>query len=337
VFVAVLLLLTSLALSAAEGVLEGGVNPGYHEPPGWFKTSFLDLSEDVAEAAAEGKRVLLYFYQDGCPYCARLLQDNFGNRRIADKTRRHFDVIAINIWGDREVTDFQGRVRSEKSFAAGLGVQYTPTLLFLDESGRPVARLDGYYPPHQFEVVLDYVAGRHEKRQRLADYYRSRNPSPASGKLHDEPFFLSAPLKLDQRPPGKPLAVLFEQRQCPECDELHRTILPRREIVLALSNLDVARLDIWSDEPVRTPDGRTLPAREWASELGIRYVPAWVFFDGTGKEVFRAEAWIKAFHLHGILDYVATGAWRWQPNFQRFLQHRTHLLRAKGLKVDLME
>jgi len=45
--------------------------------------------------------VLLSFYQDGCPYCAKLLNDNFGDRALADKTRRGFDVIAINLWGDR--------------------------------------------------------------------------------------------------------------------------------------------------------------------------------------------------------------------------------------------
>ena len=53
------------------------VKPGYHEKPAWFKESFLNLREDVEEAKENNKRVLLYFYQDGCPYCAKLLQDNF--------------------------------------------------------------------------------------------------------------------------------------------------------------------------------------------------------------------------------------------------------------------
>jgi len=169
-----------------------------------------------------------------------------------------------------------------------------------------VARLNGYYPPHKFEVVLDYVAGHHEQKQKLADYYRARDPAPVSGKLHHEPFFLPGPLKLAGRPRGKHLAVLFEQ-------------------------------DIWSKEKLQTPDGRELPMDRWAAQLGVQYAPTWIFFDGDGNEVFRAEAWLKAFHLHGIIDYVATGAYRWQPNFQRFLQHRTDVLHAKGFDVDLMK
>ena len=61
--------------------------------PAWFKESFLDIREDIAEATTTGRRVLLYFYQDGCPYCAKLLNDNFGNREIAEKTQQGFDVI----------------------------------------------------------------------------------------------------------------------------------------------------------------------------------------------------------------------------------------------------
>ena len=37
------------------------------EPPAWFGDSLLELREDVAEAAKHGKRVMLYFGQDGCP------------------------------------------------------------------------------------------------------------------------------------------------------------------------------------------------------------------------------------------------------------------------------
>ena len=35
--------------------------------PPWFASTFLDFREDVADAAREGKRLLVYFGQDGCP------------------------------------------------------------------------------------------------------------------------------------------------------------------------------------------------------------------------------------------------------------------------------
>ena len=103
------LCLPALALAAGDGeTLSELQNPGYEAKPAWFKNSFLDIREDVAEAAQADKRVILYFYQDGCPYCAKLLQDNFGDRDISATAREHFDVVAINLWGDREVTDTDG-------------------------------------------------------------------------------------------------------------------------------------------------------------------------------------------------------------------------------------
>lgn len=192
-----------LALFAAEveaaqpGALDKGmVNPGYEEKPDWFKLSFLDIREDVEEAAAEGKRVLLYFYQDGCPYCAKLLRDNFSQRAIVEKTQKHFDVIAINIWGDKEVIDINGTEVIEKEFAKSLRIMYTPTLLFLDERGKVALRVNGYYFPEKFSTALDYVAQKMETKIGFGDYYRSKSPLPATGKLHIDPSYLKPPYNL---------------------------------------------------------------------------------------------------------------------------------------------
>ncbi|WP_456379781.1 thioredoxin family protein [Thiolapillus sp.] len=335
-----LLLFTQLLLAATEGELgKDLVNPGYHEQPAWFKESFLDLGEDVAEAAAQNRRVLLYFYQDGCPYCAKLLEDNFGDARIAKKTRKHFDVIAINLWGDREVTDLGGQATTEKKFSESLRVQYTPTLLFLNEQGKAVVRLNGYYEPAKFDVVLDYVSGKQETAMKLSAYYAQRQQMARAGKLHDEPFFLPQPLRLadNRKQSWRPLLVLFEQRGCQPCDELHQDAFKRQHLVTALSAFDIAQVDMDSTAKLQTPDGRILPARQWAVELGLQYAPSMVYFDAEGKEIFRSEAWLKAFHLHTVLDYVATGAYLQQKNFQRFVQHRAEILREKGFNVDLME
>ncbi len=316
---------------------EGLENPGYHEKPTWFKESFLDIREDVAEATEGDRRVLLYFYQDGCPYCAKLLNDNFGNRAIATKTRDAFDVIAINMWGDREVAGLAGEATTEKAFAAALRVQYTPTLLFLDENGKVVLRINGYFAPHKFDVALDFVAGRHEKDGGFRDYYAKAAPVAASTQLNALAGTLPAPVRLAERGgSGRPLLVLFEQGSCAECDELHRDILARDEIALALTNVDVVQLDLWSTDRLQLPDGRELAVRDWARELGIQYAPSMVFFNAQGTEVFRTEAYLRTFHVHGAIDYVVSGAYRWQPSFQRFLQHRTEMLAERGIAVDLM-
>ena len=100
----VLVFHVSSAYSSSEGELNPGmVNPGHEEHPAWFKVSFLDLFEDIQDAANNNKRLMVYYFQDGCPYCKILLEENFSQREIAEKTQKYFDVVAINLWGDREV------------------------------------------------------------------------------------------------------------------------------------------------------------------------------------------------------------------------------------------
>ena len=340
----VLLSVVAAAVDAATlpggetALQQGMVNPGYHDKPEWFKQSFLDIRDDLAEAEAAGRRVLLYFYQDGCPYCAKLLSDNFGNRAIADKTRRSFDLIAINMWGDRSVTGLDGAETSEKAFAAGLRVQYTPTLLFLDEAGGVVLRVNGYFAPHKFDIALDFVASRHEQQGSFRDYYAVRAPAPANATLNVLAGTLAQPLRLaDRGDSGRSLLVMFEQGNCRECDELHRETLSRSAVAYALTNLDVAQVDLWSRDRLQTPDGREMATPDWIAELGIQHAPSLVFFDPEGSEVFRTEAYLRSFHVHGAIDYVVSGAYRRQPSFQRFLQHRTELLGERGFTVDLMD
>ncbi len=336
ILIALVLALAPLA-GHAEEQATGYENPGYHEKPAWFKTSFLDIREDIAEAAAAGKRVMLYFYQDGCPYCAKLLEVNFAQREIAEKTQKYFDVIAINMWGALEVTDLRGRTTTEKGFAADLKVMFTPTLLFLDEQGKVVLRLNGYYPPHRFSAVLDYVGQHKEKEISFREFWKARAPQAASGKLHHSPDWIQPPYALDKRDSGKPLLVFFEQKDCAACDELHEDILAREESRRLLSGFDVALFDMWAKTPLTTPDGKPTTAREWAKALNVQYVPTMVMFDASGKEVFRTEAYLRTFHVQSAMDYVLSGAYLKQPNFQRYLQARADALEAQGKHVDLMD
>lgn len=321
--------LPSLAVASKAEIRGTGV----YTIPGWFKKSFLDLREDAAEAARSGKRLLLYFGQDGCPYCAELFNNNLSQRHISDYTRRHFDAIDVNMWGDRDVTDFDGQVLTEKQLAARYKVWFTPTILFFDGKGKQVLRINGYYPPHQFLAALRYVAEKREDQLSFRAYYEKSNPPPASGTLHRKPFFATSPYDLT-RVTDRPIAVFFEQKDCAGCDQLHEKILPLPETLAQVRRFHAIQLDRWSDTPVITPAGKKTTARAWADELNVLYVPAAVMFDG-GLEVVRLEAMFHAFHVQSVLDYAASGAYKTEPNLQRFLQQRSDHLRESGVVVDL--
>ncbi len=335
--------MTVLGLGAFLGLMSSGMaaekkaefrGAGQFEVPGWFKHSFLDMPEDAAEASRGGKRLLLYFGQDGCPYCAALFNTNFSQPHIVDYTRKHFDAIELNIWGDREVTDFSGHKLPEKEFAANLKVLFTPTILLIGENGETVLRINGYSPPHQFLAALQYVVEKQEGKITFREYLARLAPPAAKGRLHPEPFFAKPPHDLSKFAPGKPLAVFFEQKDCAGCDRMHSEMLGDPETLKLIGRFHTIQLDRWSDTPVVTPAGRRTTARQWANELNIDYVPNVVMFDAR-KEVIRIEAFMKGFHVQSVLDYVASGAYKNQPSLQRFIRERADSMRERGVVVDI--
>lgn len=331
-----LLLLFYLVPAIATEVTPGAsLGAKTSETPEWFKESFLEFEEDIAEAGAEGKRVMIYFHQDGCPYCARLVKESFNDQQTEAYMRKHFDAITINMWGDREVITVGGQQFTEKEFAAALRVQYTPTLLFLDERGKQALRLDGYYPRDQFLAALRYVAEHQEGKISFSSYMLDQQKS-SSGDLIDEPFFVSTVRldKLSAQSDG-PLAVYFESSNCENCQILHQRILAdqaTRQLVVKMQNV---QFDINSDAKIVTPGGKQMELNQWARELGIVYTPSVVFFDASGSEVMRIGAFMKTFHFQSVYDYVLQKAYLDEPSFQRYIAARAEKIREAGFDTNI--
>ncbi len=325
-----LLLCCALPLAAQQSVSRA------IEIPRWFSNSLLDFNDEIPEAAREGKRVMIYFGQDGCPYCKALMVTSFGPGPVADKIRKHFTAIAINIWGDTEATWTDGRRFSEKTLARELKVQFTPTLLFFDTDGRVALRLNGYQPPEKLEPVLDYLIARRDREESLTDYLAARSPAPSAAVSRAAaPYLLRDPSQLARQPGGKPLVVLFEAPGCKACDELHDEAFRRKDMQPLLARFDIARLLPGQPAQLVTPDGRRVATRAWSRDLGLALHPTAVFFDARGAEVFRFDGYLRPFHIESAFDYVGSGAYRQQPQFQRYVQERAERLAAAGKPVDL--
>lgn len=291
--------------------------------PEWFKLSFLELFDDLQEAIREGKRgIILYFGQNDCAYCQAHLKNNWGRDDIRTYTQKYFDVIAIDVRGDRPVTDLDGLVYSEKKFAVKYKTNFTPSFLFIDDNGKTALRLSGYHPPYQFQAALEFVADKHYLREDFRRYLARADAAFAHGEegLNEYPAFSRPPYALDRtRFAGTtPLAVFFERGKCHACDILHAGPLREKPIRKKFRKMEAVQLDMWSDTPVLTPEGKLLTAKDWAKQLGVYYSPTIIFFDERGKEIIRLDSVVRFFRLNGVLDYILTGGYRKYPTYQRW-------------------
>lgn len=131
-----LVLLTTAAYAAELG------DDGLHEAA-WIEETFKDLREDHEEATAQGKTLMVLIEQRGCIYCTRMHEQVFPDPEVEAALTESFYVIQINMFGDVEVTDFDGETLPEKDMVRRWNAQFTPMLMF--------------FPP---EVPEDAIAGQ---------------------------------------------------------------------------------------------------------------------------------------------------------------------------------
>ncbi len=308
--------------------------------PSWFKDSFLDLKDDLIEESKKDRYVLIYFHQNGCPYCSKLVNDNFHNEKFVTKLRKNFAVIDINMWGNKEVIDWTGREFDEKSFAKFMNIQFTPSLLFLEANGNVIIRLNGYQSVAKMNIVLDYIIGKHYEKTNFANYRNSLAvPKPLIHiELSQPSYFDTSPFILSrskQLPAQKPLTVIFTESDCIECNKFYNEFLLKPENTKLLKKTQVVQLNLKVKQKIITPSGKKTTASNWYQSLKLTDVPAMVFFDKFGNEIIRKDAYLKHYHFESLLDYVANKGYKKYSNFQRFIEHRSTMIRQQGIDVNI--
>lgn len=155
---AVLMSMTVGAYAATIG------DDGLHKAP-WMRDTFKDLQEDLEEANAEGKRLMVIIEQRGCIYCKKMHEEVFPVEEIASYIDQNFFVVQINMFGDVEVTDFDGEVLPEKDMVKKWGALFTPSILFFPTEVGPdvsaaraaVATMPGAFGRYTTFNMLNWV------------------------------------------------------------------------------------------------------------------------------------------------------------------------------------
>ena len=155
IIVFLLLFVTGSMANAADG----------SSYPDWFKISVLDFRDDLSDVKTANKKFLILFIaQKDCGFCDIHMRKNWSDSQVVAYTRKHFEVLALDARGSRKIVDFYGKSVSEKQYAHSHGLQFTPTLVFVDVAGHEVFRLPGLRSKKQFYAALEYVADEHYKK-----------------------------------------------------------------------------------------------------------------------------------------------------------------------------
>ncbi|PQV56216.1 thioredoxin-related protein [Defluviimonas denitrificans] len=173
-------LLLALPVHAADVAPLG--DDGLHKPT-WLRDTFKDMREDLAEANAEGKRLMIIFEQRGCIYCTKMYEEVFPQPEIDALIRDNYFVVQMNLFGDVEVTDLDGETLPEKDMAMKWGVMFTPTMIFLPEdvpdgqtvAEAAVAKMPGAFGKGTTAALLTWVKDHeYENGENFQKYVAAR-------------------------------------------------------------------------------------------------------------------------------------------------------------------
>ena len=146
--------------------------------PAFAKTSiqnpninkFYTIFKDGAKIAPEGKPMLLVFGQPSDPYTVKLQNDVVENSSLSQKIKEvvtpiYIDATALKM----HKFSHEGKLMDvdTKTLINIYNIHATPTLIFIDKSGKSIFIVPGYMPPKQFIATLEFVKeGKYEGKDR---------------------------------------------------------------------------------------------------------------------------------------------------------------------------
>lgn len=161
--------------------------------------------------------------------------------------------------------------------------------------------------------------------------------------LHKQPWFAETFLILGEdveeaAADGKRVAVIFEQKGCPYCREMHTVNFAEPEVTEYIkANFMVVQLNMWGAREVTDLDGKAMEERELARRWRVNFTPTVVFLPTPEEmkagmtEAARLPGYFKPFHFLRMFEYVKAGAYADQP-FQRYLQDKFEEMDKAGEK-----
>lgn len=131
--------------------------------------SDLNINEVEKKAKSENKQMMFFFHIPGCPYCERMLKENFKDKETLSEIKKDFVFVDIYTGDKGEVVykDFKG---SKKEFAKKMKVFTYPTTQFRSASSKIIHEARGYRNTDEYLTEIKYIASRAYKRTDLETF-----------------------------------------------------------------------------------------------------------------------------------------------------------------------
>ncbi|MCW8901822.1 MAG: thioredoxin fold domain-containing protein [Gammaproteobacteria bacterium] len=170
---AVFLFIFSTLLSSVWAASTNELDPYKH----FFNETWGDLPEELKTAKQSNKKAILIFFEmDECPFCHYMKKNVLNQANVQEYYRKHFLNFSIDIEGDVEMVNLNGKTTKLKDFAfKEHRVRATPVIAFFDLDGKRIYRHTGKTSGvDEFMWLGEFIAEGLYKKMRFSAYKKQK-------------------------------------------------------------------------------------------------------------------------------------------------------------------
>jgi len=129
-------------------------HPAFSSPPYW-----LDRTQHPAT-----RPLVVFFEQNDCHACDILHSGPLQDTGLTQDLER-MEVVQLNRWGDTPLITPDGQRTTARAWGDALDIFYTPTMLFFDEQGKLILRVESVVQQYRLHKILLYVLSGDYRRE----------------------------------------------------------------------------------------------------------------------------------------------------------------------------
>lgn len=129
----------------------------------------LNMDHELEKAKKQNKNLLIFFNMNHCPYCEKMLKENFKNKKTIEYIDKNFILVKINI-DHKENIKYNNLIKTKKEFSKYLGTKVVPATIFINRQNKVIHKTIGYRNIKEFLTELKYIGTKSYKTTNLETF-----------------------------------------------------------------------------------------------------------------------------------------------------------------------
>lgn len=129
----------------------------------------VNVDKLLQEAKDQNKSLMFFHHIPGCPYCKRMLDENFKDETILNVVNENFIYVDIYT-ADKDSVTFKKFSGTHKEFSVYIDAVAFPATIFMNSNGNVTHRAIGYRNIDEHFADITYISTKSYKTMSLESY-----------------------------------------------------------------------------------------------------------------------------------------------------------------------